>query len=107
MSNSETRRRSRDRTGTATGNLSEGQLRGGVHAGSYRSPARSLRRSQQEPPQMPWEQGFDWFTFHCNGCGTETYVGREPSQSIEDFALMCEWLYGTPPICSTCRDTSL
>jgi len=45
---------------------------------------------------------YDWHTFFCTGCGQETSVGREPRQSVEDFALMCSWLYGDPPVCSTC-----
>lgn len=45
---------------------------------------------------------FDWHTFICTGCATETFVGREPQQSVEDFVQMCEWLYGSPPVCSHC-----
>jgi hypothetical protein len=44
----------------------------------------------------------DWFTFVCEGCGQETFVGRELSQSLEDFAQMCDWLYGDPPVCTVC-----
>ena len=53
-------------------------------------------------PAFSLSDGFDWFTFVCSSCGTETFVGREPHQSLEDFQQMCEWLYGTPPVCSAC-----
>lgn len=49
-----------------------------------------------------WELGFDWYTFTCVGCGELTHVGRPPYQALEDFWLMCEWLYGRPPVCSAC-----
>lgn len=48
----------------------------------------------------------DWFTFHCSACGEETFVGRSHDQSVDDFWLMCEWLYGDPPICSPCLSES-
>lgn len=44
----------------------------------------------------------DWFSFVCATCAEETFVGREPHQSVEDFALMLDWLYGSPPVCSEC-----
>jgi hypothetical protein len=50
-----------------------------------------------------WEAAFDWYTFVCAACGEERHVGRDPEQPIEDFALMCQWLYGDPPVCSSCR----
>jgi hypothetical protein len=50
-----------------------------------------------------WDSGFDWYTFTCAACGELTYVGRDLAQSVEDFALMCWWLYGDPPECSACQ----
>jgi hypothetical protein len=52
--------------------------------------------------RFPELEQFDWLAFVCQGCGQETFIGREPTQSIEDFALMCEWLYGDPPSCTNC-----
>lgn len=52
------------------------------------------------------DQAFDWFAFHCASCGQETYVGRERCQSVSEFKRMCEWLYGTPPVCSHCLHES-
>jgi ribosomal protein L37AE/L43A len=46
----------------------------------------------------------DWFSFVCVACGQETYVAREAVQAVTEFATMCSWLFGDPPVCSFCRE---
>ena len=78
----------------------EGGHRGELEAGFS---GALLDRLRSDPP---WASAFDWHTFYCVGCGQHTAVGREPWQSVADFAQMCEWLFGDPPICSACLHAS-
>lgn len=48
------------------------------------------------------DQHFDWYSFVCLGCGEETFVGRDPEQSVVDFGMMMDWLYGERPVCTSC-----
>lgn len=54
-----------------------------------------------------WLSSFDWYTFTCSSCGELTYTSRDPKQSLEDFALMCLWIFGEPPVCSECQRPEL
>lgn len=56
--------------------------------------------------QPDLEQAFDWRTFVCSACGETISVGRSPEQSLEDFWVMCELIFGDPPVCSPCRQDS-
>jgi len=90
--------------GEGTPRNGEGSLRELAAVGSPSPPTGSLRRSSQGPPDAPfWADAFDWYTFRCVACGEETYVGREPAQTVEDFALVCDWLYGVLPVCTSCK----
>ena len=98
------RRGSHTRTGTAA-EKSEGLTKGWSAGGLLRSPARSPTEAiGPAPVPPPWDvlEEYDWFTFNCTGCGEETFVGREPEQSVSEFKTMCDWLYGSPPVCSFC-----
>ena len=75
--------------------------KGALAAGSSRALPDGLGHRSAVPEKPLWDQ-FDWFTFHCASCGQETFVGREPVQSVTEFKVMCEWLFGDPPICSFC-----
>ena len=79
--------------------FSEEYPKGGLAAELVPSPARKGNRDSETDS---WEAGFDWFSFVCVGCGEHTFIGRDRSQPVEDFALMCEWLFGFPPLCSSC-----
>jgi len=61
-----------------------------------------VSRQLVAPAGMEELDALDWFTFICSSCGQETFVGREPTQAVEDFACMVEWLYGDPPVCTDC-----
>jgi hypothetical protein len=45
----------------------------------------------------------DWWMFVCSGCGEETFVGKSPGQTLEEFGLVSLMLYGDPPVCSGCQ----
>lgn len=49
----------------------------------------------------------EWWTFICTSCADETYVGKEPWQSVEDFAAMLYMLHGDPPVCTACLHPEL
>jgi hypothetical protein len=77
---------------------------------SKQARIRQQRRSHGDraagagtPAVAPTLDDLDWRCFICSSCGEETFVGRDLSQSVEDFALMCDWLYGYPPTCSSCQ----
>ncbi len=70
-----------------------------------RARSKLIEQSHRErftPPSSEVLEDLDWFTFVCSWCGRETFVGKEPRQNTADFWLMCEWLYGVPPICVSC-----
>lgn len=66
---------------------------------SARGAAEAYPRCAERFPEL---DALDWYSFHCAGCGQETFVGRQAEQSPADFAEMCSWLYGDPPLCSYC-----
>jgi hypothetical protein len=45
----------------------------------------------------------DWRSFVCAWCGEQTFVGREPHQTLLEFAAMSVLLFGDPPVCSRCQ----
>ncbi len=83
----------------SAGRESGGRPKGIVSGGLVPSP---FTRVAHELPASEWADAFDWYSFICASCASETHISRELSQTLEDFALMCSWLYGDPPVCSYC-----
>lgn len=52
---------------------------------------------------MILDDEFEWYTFVCEGCGEETFVGKSPEQTLEDFGKLSARLYGDPPVCTSCQ----
>lgn len=63
---------------------------------------RALKQTYAPIGAAELGEAFDWFAFHCHACGEEVVVGRQLSQTVEEFALMIEWIYGEPPLCTYC-----
>src|SRR5579862_197399 len=75
-----------------------GVPQGGAVSGG--APAEPRQEGERQIP--PPGENFDSRRFTCAGCATEVVVIRERGQSVEDFALMCEWRFGHPPVCAEC-----
>ena len=84
------------------GRDSGGRPKGIASEGLLQSP---FEHCEEIPPEIEpqWAQGFDWYTFICSACGTETYISRELHQSVPEFVEMCSWLFGRPPVCGACQ----
>jgi len=85
----------------------------GAHAVCERRPTgRDSGVAPPEPRQdtaaakPPWDvlDRLDWYSFACAGCGERIYVGRASDQTVLEFAQLCYWLYGEPPVCRICQE---
>lgn len=97
---------SRDRTPRS----SDALLRGNGHRAERSEGAATVAGFVSvDPPgwgHLPAEveAAFDWYAFVCAWCAEETCIGRDPrEQTISEFAMMCDLLYGHPPTCTRCQ----
>ena len=85
----------------SAGRESGGRPKGTVSDGLLRSPFEAVA-CPAELVEGGWADGFDWYSFICSYCAEEVNLSREFTQPLDDFWLMCSWLYGDPPICTNC-----